>query len=202
MLYRKFFKRFLDIFFSLILLLIILPIIIIICIILFFANNGKIFFVQRRPGKNEKVFSILKFKTMNDKKNEKGEFLPENERITRIGKFIRQSSIDEFPQLVNVLKGDLSLIGPRPLLVDYLPLYNDFQRRRHEVKPGITGWAQIKGRNSISWKQKFEYDCYYVENVSFLFDIKIMILTLKKVFCPEGINSSKDVTMVTFNGHN
>src|SRR5207249_4823073 len=141
--------------------------------------NGKSFFLQTRPGRNEKLFRIIKFKTMNNKRNSNGELLPDADRLTLIGKFIRKTSIDEMPQLLNVIKGDMSLIGPRPLLVEYLPLYNKFQKRRHEVRPGITGWAQVNGRNAISWSQKFEYDIYYVDHVSFALDMKILFLTLE-----------------------
>lgn len=201
MLYRKYLKRFFDFILSLLLLIFTSPLIIIISIILYITNKGEIFFIQPRPGKNEKIFFIIKFKTMNEKKNENSELLPDDERITRIGKFIRKTSIDELPQLVNVLKGDLSLIGPRPLLVDYLPFYNDFQRRRHEVKPGITGLAQVNGRNEISWGKKFDYDVWYVDNLSFALDFKIFFLTIKKVFASEGINAKGHVTMPSFIGY-
>jgi undecaprenyl phosphate N,N'-diacetylbacillosamine 1-phosphate transferase len=198
--YKSFFKRFFDLIFSLILLVLTSPVIIIVSLLLFIVNDGKVFFIQPRPGKNEKIFFIIKFKTMNDRKNEMGEWRPDNERITGIGRFIRKSSIDELPQLFNVLKGDLSLIGPRPLLVEYLPLYNDFQKRRHEVRPGITGWAQVNGRNSISWKQKFEFDVWYVDNLSLLLDVKIVKQTILKIFKSEGIDSSSSQTMSTFTG--
>jgi undecaprenyl phosphate N,N'-diacetylbacillosamine 1-phosphate transferase len=200
MVYRKYLKRFFDFTLSLLLLIITSPLIVTISIILYFTNNGKIFFIQPRPGKNENIFFIIKFRTMNEKVNNNGELLPDNERITRIGNFIRKTSIDELPQLINVLKGDLSFIGPRPLLVDYLPLYNDFQRRRHEVKPGITGWAQVNGRNAISWQKKFEYDIWYVDNICFLLDVKIIFLTIKKIFLAENINTSDTTTMVRFTG--
>jgi undecaprenyl phosphate N,N'-diacetylbacillosamine 1-phosphate transferase len=200
--YRNNLKRCFDFSLSLVLLVFTLPVNLIISIILYFTNNGKVFFIQPRPGKNEKIFYIIKFRTMIEKRNAEGKLLSDNERITRFGRIMRKTSIDELPQLFNVLIGDLSLVGPRPLLVEYLPLYNDFQRKRHEVRPGITGWAQIKGRNSISWKQKFEYDYYYVEHLSFLFDIKILMLTLKKVVRSDDINSSEDLTMDTFNGNN
>jgi lipopolysaccharide/colanic/teichoic acid biosynthesis glycosyltransferase len=201
MLYRKYFKRFFDIIISLILIIVASPLILIISIILFFTNKGKTFFIQPRPGKDEKIFNIIKFRTMNEKKNENSELLPGNERITRIGKFIRKSSIDELPQLINVLKGDLSLIGPRPLLTEYLPLYNAFQRRRHEVKPGITGWAQVNGRNEISWGKKFELDMWYVDNISLKVDLTILLLTFKKVFKKESINASNSDTMEFFKGN-
>ena len=160
-----------------------------------------IFFVQQRPGKNEKIFSILKFRTMNEKRTSSGLLLPDNERITRIGRFIRNTSIDELPQLFNVLIGNLSLIGPRPLLVKYLPLYNDYQKRRHEVRPGITGWAQVNGRNSISWEKKFEMDVWYVDNISLKVDLKIICLTFAKVFISEDVNQNENVTMTTFTGN-
>src|SRR5690606_31873546 len=146
------------------------------------ANNGRPFFLQPRPGKGGEVFKIIKFKTMNDKKDADGNLLSDAERLTPIGAFIRKTSLDEIPQLINVLKGDMSLIGPRPLLVQYLPLYNEFQKRRHEVRPGMTGWAQVNGRNTISWDKKFEYDVWYVDHLSFLLDMKILLLTIKKVF--------------------
>lgn len=166
------------------------------------VNNGKPFFFQKRPGKNEKVFGIVKFKTMSDKKDAQGNLLPDADRMTKIGSFVRKTSLDEIPQLINVLKGDMSLIGPRPLLVQYLPLYNDEQKRRHEVRPGITGWAQVNGRNAISWKQKFELDIWYVNNISFLLDVKIIFLTVKKVFIREGISQEGQATIEAFKGNN
>jgi lipopolysaccharide/colanic/teichoic acid biosynthesis glycosyltransferase len=169
-------------------------------ILLFFFNNGKPFFVQERPGKNERLFRIIKFKTMNDKKDIKGSLLSDAERLTPIGKFVRKTSLDEIPQLINVIKGDMSLIGPRPLLVEYLPLYNTEQKRRHEVHPGITGWAQVNGRNAITWEEKFQYDIWYMEHLTLYLDIKIFFLTLKKVFVREGINSTDSVTMEKFQG--
>jgi lipopolysaccharide/colanic/teichoic acid biosynthesis glycosyltransferase len=176
------------------------PIIIIVSAILFITNHGNVFFIQPRPGKNEKIFYIIKFRTMNDKRNNDGELLPDTERITRLGKFIRNTSLDELPQLINVLKGDLSIIGPRPLLIDYLPLYNDFQKRRHEVRPGITGLAQVNGRNTISWNQKFEFDVLYVDNLSLLLDFKIIKKTILKTLKSEGIDSSTSETMSKFIG--
>jgi lipopolysaccharide/colanic/teichoic acid biosynthesis glycosyltransferase len=178
-----------------------LPIFGIILLLLSILNSGKPFFVQARPGKNEKIFKIIKFKTMNDKRDIEGNFLPDSVRLTKIGKFVRQTSLDELPQLINVIKGDMSLVGPRPLLVQYLPLYNEFQKKRHTVKPGITGWAQVNGRNAISWQQKFEYDVWYTNNVSFFLDIKIILLTIKKVFKREGISSASSDTMEAFNGN-
>jgi lipopolysaccharide/colanic/teichoic acid biosynthesis glycosyltransferase len=198
--YRKFFKRFFDFLFSILLLTISSPIIIIVSAILFITNHGNVFFIQPRPGKNEKIFYIIKFRTMNDKRNNDGELLPDTERITRLGKFIRNTSLDELPQLINVLKGDLSIIGPRPLLIDYLPLYNDFQKRRHEVRPGITGLAQVNGRNTISWNQKFEFDVLYVDNLSLLLDFKIIKKTILKTLKSEGIDSSTSETMSKFIG--
>lgn len=178
------------------------PIFIIITICLCFANKGKPFFVQLRPGKNEKIFKIFKFKTMNDKKDLFGNFLSDEERLTKIGKIVRKTSLDEIPQLFNVLIGDMSLIGPRPLLVEYLPLYNDFQKQRHNIRPGITGWAQVNGRNAISWKQKFEYDIWYVKNVSFYLDIKIFFKTFYKVIKRQDINTAGVATTTRFDGEN
>lgn len=199
--YKNFFKRIIDFILSFIGLIFFSPVLSIFAIILVITNKGKPFFIQQRPGKNEKIFKLIKFKTMTDKKDENGNLLPDEKRLTKIGKIIRKTSIDELPQLINVLKGDMSLIGPRPLLVEYLPLYNTFQKRRHEVKPGITGWAQVNGRNAISWQKKFEFDVWYVDNISFLLDIKILLLTLKKVIKPEGISSGNNVTMEKFKGN-
>jgi lipopolysaccharide/colanic/teichoic acid biosynthesis glycosyltransferase len=165
-------------------------------------NDGHVFFFQLRPGLNGKIFKVIKFKTMNDRRDSTGQLLPDADRLTALGKFIRKTSLDEIPQLLNVIKGDMSLVGPRPLLVEYLPLYNETQKRRHNVKPGITGWAQVNGRNAISWSQKFAYDIYYVDNVSLMMDIKILFLTVKKVFVSEGINSATSVTMEKFTGEN
>lgn len=168
---------------------------------MFFANRGKVFFFQARPGKNNCIFTIIKFKTMNDLKDKNGVLLPDEKRLTAIGNFVRKASLDEIPQLINVLKGDMSLIGPRPLLVQYLPLYNEHQKRRHEVRPGITGWAQINGRNAISWKEKFDYDVWYVDHLSFFLDFKIVLLTLKKVFIREGISAQGQATTSAFTGN-
>jgi lipopolysaccharide/colanic/teichoic acid biosynthesis glycosyltransferase len=198
--YSSFFKPVSDFLLALIGFIILLPIFLVVFIVLLIANNGKVFFLQARPGLNETIFKIIKFKTMNDKKDKNGNLLPDAKRLTAFGKFIRKTSLDEIPQLLNVIKGDLSLIGPRPLLVEYLPLYNNFQKRRHEVKPGITGWAQVNGRNAISWAQKFEYDVWYVEHISFVLDIKILWLTLKKVFKQEGISQNGHATMPFFKG--
>jgi lipopolysaccharide/colanic/teichoic acid biosynthesis glycosyltransferase len=196
------FKRLFDIMISLTLLVLLSPIFFLVFIVLFIANNGKFLFLQDRPGIHGKIFKLIKFKTMTDKKDNNGNLLTDTDRITIIGKFIRKTSLDELPQLFNVLKGDMSLIGPRPLLEQYLPLYNETQRRRHEVKPGITGWAQVNGRNTISWQQKFEYDVWYVDNISFWLDIKILLLTIRKVFKSEGINQNNEATMEAFTGNN
>jgi undecaprenyl phosphate N,N'-diacetylbacillosamine 1-phosphate transferase len=199
--YRLFFKRIIDFFSAIFGLLFLSPLFVIVIIGLYFANQGKPFFFQLRPGKNGKIFKIVKFKTMNDKKDIVGNLLPDDQRLTKIGKFVRKTSLDEIPQLLNVVKGDMSLIGPRPLLPEYLPLYDNEQKRRHEVKPGITGWAQVNGRNAISWQQKFEYDVWYVENLNFFLDIKILFLTVKKVFKSEGINANGSVTTEAFKGN-
>ncbi len=182
-------------------LLMLSPIFILTTIALTIANNGKPFFFQKRPGKNERIFSIIKFKTMNDKKDVQGNLLSDAERLTAVGKFVRKTSLDEIPQLLNVLKGDMSLVGPRPLLPEYLPLYNKEQKRRHEVKPGITGWAQVNGRNAISWEDKFRLDVAYVNQQSFTLDIKILFLTIKKVFVSEGINQEGQATATKFEGN-
>ncbi|WP_299216950.1 sugar transferase [uncultured Aquimarina sp.] len=200
--YKYFFKRVLDFSTALILLLIIAPIFLLLIVFLIIANNGKPFFVQKRPGKSEKIFSIIKFKTMNDLKDSDGNLLPDKDRMTPVGTFVRKTSLDEIPQLINVLKGDMSLIGPRPLIIEYLPVYNKTQKKRHNVRPGITGWAQVNGRNSITWKKKFEYDVWYVENCSFLIDLKILGLTLKKVLKKEDVNLSQELTSEWFNGSN
>ena len=193
-------KRVFDFTFVLIGIIYLSPILIIIAIILTISINGSPFFVQMRPGLNNKLFKVVKFKTMNDKKDQFGNLLPDAERLTKLGLFIRKASLDEFPQLLNVLKGDMSLVGPRPLLVEYLPLYSKEQSSRHLVKPGITGWAQVNGRNAISWEQKFILDVWYVKNQSFLFDIKILFLTVVKVFNRNGISSAGTVTMSKFTG--
>lgn len=199
--YRVFFKRVFDFNFAIIFMILLSPLFIIVTIGLYFANDGKPFFFQLRPGKNEKIFEIIKFKTMNDKKGIDGNLLSDDERLTKIGKFVRKTSLDEIPQILNVIKGNMSLIGPRPLLPEYLPLYDEIQRKRHDVKPGITGWAQINGRNAISWSQKFEYDVWYVENFDFFIDIKIILLTIKKVLKSEGINSKGTLTTEAFKGN-
>lgn len=190
-LYKNIFKPMVDILMALLGFIILSPIFLLVLILLVISNKGKPFFLQERPGKNEKIFKIIKFKTMNDKKDENGALLPPGERLTKLGLFLRKYSLDEIPQLLNVLKGDMSIIGPRPLLVRYLPRYNDFQKQRHHIKPGITGWAQVNGRNALSWEDKFKYDVHYVKNMSFTFDIKILLLTIKKVFISEGIYESE-----------
>lgn len=188
--YKNYIKRLFDFSIALFGLICLSPIFIIVTIGLYFANQGKPFFFQERPGLNEKIFKIIKFKTMNDKKDAKGNLLSDAERLTPIGAFVRKTSLDEIPQLINVLKGDMSLIGPRPLLVSYLELYDDFEKQRHNMRPGITGWAQVNGRNAISWTKKFELDVFYVNNISFLLDCKILIQTVKNVL------SSKDISIV------
>lgn len=201
-LYATYGKRPLDVLLSISILTVSTPIILITIAFLSVQNRGKVFFIQERPGKDVKPFSIIKFKTMNDKRDEKGNLLPDKERMTKIGTLIRMLSIDELPQLLNVLKGDMSMIGPRPLLFKYVPLYNEQQLRRHDVKPGITGWAQVNGRNSISWQRKFELDLHYVNHLSFLLDMRIFWLTLVKIIQREGINQSTERPMEPFNGHN
>jgi putative UDP-galactose phosphate transferase len=200
--YKNFIKPVIDFVLALVGFLFLSPVFVLVTIGLFFANDGKPFFFQLRPGKDGKIFKIIKFKTMTDKKDENGNLLPDADRLTKIGSFVRKTSLDEIPQLLNVIKGDMSLVGPRPLLPKYLELYNDFQRRRNEVKPGITGWAQVNGRNSISWEKKFEYDVWYVDNVSFLLDIKILIMTVLKVVKSEGINEQGQATSNEFKGNN
>lgn len=199
--YKNYLKRFFDFVFSLMGITLLLPIFLVVMVGLFLSNDGKPFFFQLRPGKNGKIFKIIKFKTMNDKKDSNGNLLSDAERLTAIGSFVRKTSLDEIPQLINVLKGDMSLIGPRPLLVQYLPLYNEHQARRHEVRPGITGWAQVNGRNAISWNQKFDYDVWYIENISFILDFKIFFLTAKKVFIREGVSADGHVTIEPFQGN-
>lgn len=201
--YRYFFKRIIDILFALLLLFLLSPILILLIIILSINNRESgVFFRQARPGHKGKVFKILKFKTMTDDLDENGILLPASKRITKIGRVIRSSSLDEIPQLINVLLGDMSVVGPRPLLIQYLSLYTKDQARRHEVRPGITGWAQTHGRNTISWQQKFEYDVWYVENISFLLDVQILVLTIKKVWKREDVNAGNGYTMPTFDGKN
>lgn len=200
MFYNNILKPILDFIAALIGLLILSPIFLMVMIGLAIANRGKPFFFQPRPGKDGKVFRIIKFKTMNDRTDSKGDLLPDKDRLTPVGALVRKTSLDEIPQLINVLKGDMSLIGPRPLLVEYLPLYNEDQRKRHLVRPGITGWAQINGRNAISWEEKFRLDVWYVKNISLALDLKILLMTVKKVFKSEGISSGTSVTMEKFTG--
>lgn len=201
--YKNGIKRFLDFCIVLSVLLVIWPILLIITLWLHFANKGAgTFFTQERPGKNGKIFKVIKFKTMTDERDVNGKLLPDADRLTKVGKFVRSTSIDELPQLINVLKGDMALIGPRPLLPQYLPLYNKEQARRHEVRPGITGWAQVNGRNAISWSKKFELDVWYVDHCSFCLDLKIIFLTIKKVFIREGISQEGQATIEPFNGNN
>lgn len=200
--YKAFFKRCIDFFAALVGLLLLSPIFLVVIVVLAISNDGKPFFYQLRPGKNERIFKIIKFKTMNDRKDADGNLLPNIERITPLGAFVRKSSLDEIPQLINVLKGDMSLIGPRPLLPEYIPLYKPEQRHRHDVRPGITGWAQINGRNSISWQQKFAYDLYYVNNLSFMLDVKILFKTVGKIVGAKDVNASKELIMPKFNGDN
>ena len=201
--YKSFFKRLIDFTIVFIALLIIWPILLGVTIWLHFANKGAgAFFTQDRPGKDGKIFKVIKFKTMTDERDAEGNLLPDSERLTKVGKFVRSTSIDELPQLINVLKGDMSLIGPRPLLPQYLPLYSAEQARRHEVRPGITGWAQCHGRNAITWTEKFKLDVWYVDNVYFLTDLKVIFITIKKVFFREDINSATSATMEYFDGTN
>jgi lipopolysaccharide/colanic/teichoic acid biosynthesis glycosyltransferase len=199
--YKLYCKRLIDIVIGFLALLFLSPLLIIVGVLLFIINNGNPFFFQKRPGKKGIVFSIIKFKTMNDKKDNTGNLLPDAERMTKVGSLIRKTSLDEIPQLINVIKGDMSLIGPRPLLVQYIDLYNDFQKRRHEVRPGITGWAQVNGRNAISWEQKFQYDVWYVDNCNFSTDVKIIFKTIKKVFLRDGITMEGQATTEFFKGN-
>ena len=201
--YRHFFKRFFDFWIALVALICISPILVVVTIWLHFANKGAgAFFLQERPGLNGKIFKIVKFKSMTDECGADGELLPDSKRLTRVGRFVRSTSIDELPQLLNVIKGDMSLIGPRPLLVQYLPLYSAEQARRHEVRPGITGWAQCHGRNAISWGEKFKLDVWYVDNLSLKTDLQIIFITIKKVLCRADISQQGEATIVPFNGNN
>lgn len=199
--YKKGFKRLIDVTAAVLVLIFFSPLFIGVYLLLMLSQNSA-FFTQDRPGKNGKVFKLIKFKTMSNKRDAQGNLLPDAERLTKVGKWVRSTSLDELPQLINVLKGDMSLIGPRPLLIKYLPLYSETQKRRHEVKPGITGWAQVNGRNAISWNKKFEYDVWYVDHLSFLLDCKIVWRTIKKVIIREGISSDTSVTMEPFKGNN
>jgi lipopolysaccharide/colanic/teichoic acid biosynthesis glycosyltransferase len=201
--YKHFFKRFFDLIISVVALICVGWFLIIIWIWLSIANKGAgAFFLQERPGKDERLFKVIKFKTMTDEKDADGNLLPDEFRLTKVGRFVRSTSIDELPQLINVLKGDMSLIGPRPLLPQYLPLYNEEQRRRHEVRPGISGWAQCHGRNAISWAEKFKLDVWYVDHCTLWTDIKVILITIKNVLMRKDINSATSATMEAFNGHN
>ncbi len=201
--YKNFFKRFLDFWISLIVLILISPILLVVTIWLHFANKGAgAFFFQERPGKDAKIFKVIKFKTMTDERDAEGNLLPDEQRLTKVGKFVRSTSIDELPQLINVLKGDMALIGPRPLLPQYLPLYSPEQARRHEVRPGISGWAQCHGRNAISWTEKFKLDVWYVDHVSLMTDLKVIFITIKNVLMRKDINSATAATMEFFDGTN
>ena len=201
--YKHFFKRVIDFTISLLALLVIWPILLVIYIWLTIANKGAgAFFFQERPGLHGKIFKVIKFKTMTDERDAEGNLLPDAERLTKVGRFVRSTSIDELPQLINVLKGDMALIGPRPLLVQYLPLYNKEQARRHEVRPGISGWAQCHGRNAISWTEKFKLDVWYVDHCSLWTDLKVIFITIKKVLVRDGISAEGQATMKAFNGHN
>ena len=206
-LYQSFFKRFFDFVLSLTAIVCLSPLLVVIILLLFFSNEGAgVFFYQERPGLKGKIFRVIKFKTMNDKRDEKGDLLPDLLRITKVGKFVRATSLDELPQLFNVIKGDMALIGPRPLLKQYLPLYTDEQMRRHDVRPGISGWAQVNGRNNLSWGEKFKLDVWYVDHISFMLDLKIILMTFLKVFKRESINSaettSMNITEANFDGTN
>lgn len=198
--YKRFIKRILDLVISLVGFIVLSPVFVLVMLFLFVANNGTPFFFQRRPGKNARIFKVIKFKTMNDKRDVAGTLLPDAQRLTPVGQFVRKTSLDEIPQLLNVIKGDMSLIGPRPLLEEYLPLYTQTQQRRHEVRPGITGWAQVNGRNSITWEQKFEYDVWYVNNISFMLDVKILWMSAIKIVKSEGITADGHATMEKFKG--
>lgn len=200
--YKAVFKPMFDLFVSLIAFIILIPLFVVILCLLLIVNKGKVFFLQERPGLKEKSFKVIKFKTMNDQKDHNGNLLPNHLRTTKIGLFLRKLSLDELPQLINVIKGDMSLIGPRPLLFKYIPLFSSEQKRRHDMKPGISGWAQVNGRNAISWTQKFEYDIYYIDHVSFMLDLKIIWLTIFKVLKSENINVSEMQTSEPFNGKN
>ena len=199
--YNKYFKRIIDLIVSIIGLAMLFPVLIIITFFLTISNKGKPFFFQLRPGWNEKLFKIVKFKTMTDAKDRHGNLLPDAKRLTKVGAFVRKTSLDEIPQLFNVLKGEMSLIGPRPLLLEYLPMYTNIQKKRHQVRPGITGWAQVNGRNSIGWEDKFLLDVYYVNNFSFAIDLKVIFLTIKKVLLREGVTSVTSVSMEKFKGN-
>lgn len=196
--YKSVFKPMADVILSLAGFIVLSPLFLLLTLLLLIVNDGSPFFLQARPGKKNRIFRLIKFKTMNDRTDTSGNLLPDKDRMTKVGRFIRSTSLDEIPQLLNVMKGDMSLIGPRPLLEDYLPLYSEEQARRHEVRPGITGWAQVHGRNTISWQKKFEYDVWYVDHISFRLDLKILLLTVSKVLRTDGINATTDITMERF----
>jgi lipopolysaccharide/colanic/teichoic acid biosynthesis glycosyltransferase len=198
--YVKLIKPVIDFLVAFIMFVVLSPLFIVVVLLLAVANSGKPFFFQRRPGRGGRIFKVVKFKTMNDRRDKSGELLPDAERLTKLGSWVRRTSVDEVPQLINVLKGDMSIIGPRPLLEEYLPLYNETQKKRHNVRPGITGWAQVNGRNAITWKQRFEYDVWYVNNVSFPLDFKILLMTFRNVAKSEGISSETSATMEKFRG--
>ena len=200
--YKKIIKPIFDVVLALVLLLLLSPLLLIVVLGIYIQGERPVFFKQKRPGKDGKIFTIYKLRTMTNEKDEEGNLLPDEQRLHSFGKLIRSLSLDELPQLFNVIKGEMSFIGPRPLLIEYLPLYNEEQKRRHDIKPGITGWAQVNGRNSISWKKKFELDTFYVDNISFLLDMRIVWLTLKKIIQREGVSSSTHATVEKFNGHN
>ena len=200
-LYRRFFKRPMDFILSLLALIVLSPVFLVVAVLVRVKLGSPVIFKQKRPGLNEKIFTMYKFRTMTDERDENGELLPNHLRFTKLGKILRATSLDELPEFFNILKGDMTLVGPRPLLVEYLPLYNEHQKRRHEVRPGLSGLAQINGRNAISWKDKFDYDVKYVDNISFLLDCKIIFETVLKVFKSEDINSSETVTMEKFRGN-
>lgn len=200
--YRLYFKRALDVFLSVFGLVLISPVLLVFTAMLYIVHNGSPFFLHERPGMNGRIFRLIKFRTMTDKRDDYGNLLPDAERLTPLGRFMRSLSLDEFPQLINVLKGDMSLVGPRPLLVKYLPLYNVRQARRHEVRPGMTGWAAVNGRNALSWQEKFDYDVWYVDHLSFGLDVKILLMTVIKVLSRDGINASTDTVMKPYTGKN
>jgi len=198
--YERYIKRFLDFTLSLIALIVLSPVLLVLTVLGAVKMKGNPFFTQLRPGKDEKIFKLIKFRSMTCEKDKDGNLLPDEQRLTRYGKILRSTSLDELPELINILKGDMSIVGPRPLLVQYLPLYNEEQRHRHDVRPGLTGWAQVNGRNSITWEDKFRYDVWYVRNICFALDVKILFLTVKKVFCREGISAENSATMEDFQG--
>ena len=198
--YERFIKRILDFTLSLIALTVLLPLMLVLMVLGAIKMKGNPFFTQLRPGKDGKIFKLIKFRSMTCEKDKDGNLLPDDVRLTRYGEILRSTSLDDLPELLNILKGDMSIVGPRPLLVQYLPLYNEEQRHRHDVRPGLTGWAQVNGRNSITWEDKFRYDVWYVRNISFILDVKILFLTVKKVFCREGISAENSATMEDFQG--